>query len=227
MTIAASTYSSPGATGRIGLTFDDGPSDWTEPILDILAAEGCRATFFVIGNAAERRADVLRRIVAEGHEVGNHTWSHRRLARDCNDEQVRLELCRTNEVLEGILGSRVRRFRAPYYDVDDRVKAVAATLGLEHTPGTVRPPDWVPNPRSGLIATLALQQVGPDSIVGLHDGIPPEEAAAPGASRQATVDAVAVIVPRLRERGYECVTASMLLDGAEGPAAGERRPAEP
>jgi peptidoglycan/xylan/chitin deacetylase (PgdA/CDA1 family) len=214
-------------TGRIGLTFDDGPSDWTEPILDILAAQACRATFFVIGNVAERRAEVLHRIVAEGHEVGNHTWSHPRLARDCDDERVQLELRRTNEVLEGILGSRVRRFRAPYYDVDERVKAIAATLGLEHTPGTVRPPDWVPNPRSNLIATLALQQVGPDCIVGLHDGIPPEEADAPGASRQATVDAVAVIVPRLRERGYECVTASMLLDGAEPPAATGRRPVEP
>ncbi len=199
---------------QIALTFDDGPSEWTEPILDVLADEGARATFFVIGSVVEERAEILRRIVAEGHEVGNHTWSHPHLARDCDDEQVRLELLRTNRIVHEILGSQIRRFRGPYYDVDDRVKAVAATVGLVHTPGTVVPPDWSPKAGSGLIATMVLQQLAPATIVGLHDGVPPDEVAASHGTvtRTATVEAVATFVPRLRERGYECVTASSLLD---------------
>jgi peptidoglycan/xylan/chitin deacetylase (PgdA/CDA1 family) len=199
---------------RLALTFDDGPSEWTEPILDLLAARGARGTFFVIGSQVERRPELLARMLAEGHEVGNHSWSHPHLARDCDDEQVRVELSRTNDVLASVLGEPVRRFRCPYYDVDARVEAIAAELGLRHTPGTVTPPDWRPTARSGFLATLVLQLVGPDGIVGLHDGIPPEEADNPRASRAVTVETVATFLPRLVERGYECVTASRLLNGA-------------
>ena len=200
---------------RLALTFDDGPSEWTGPILDLLAASGARGTFFVIGSQVERRPELLRRMLAEGHEVGNHSWSHPHLARDCDDAIVRLELTRTNEALASVLGERVRRFRCPYYDVDTRVEAIGAELGLRHTPGTVTPPDWRPTARSSFLATLVLQLVRPGGIVGLHDGIPPEEAENPEASRAVTVETVATFLPRLVERGYECVTASQLLDGGE------------
>jgi peptidoglycan/xylan/chitin deacetylase (PgdA/CDA1 family) len=195
----------------VALTFDDGPSEWTEPILDLLAAHQAHATFFVIGSHVDGRAETLRRITDEGHEVGNHTWSHPHLARDCDDARVVAELERTSEVAERILGTRVRRFRGPYYDVDERVSALAAAAGLVHTPGTITPPDWTPTARGAVIATIVLQLVGPGAIIGLHDGIPPAETREPGASRAATVDAVATFLPRLRQRGYECVTASDLL----------------
>jgi peptidoglycan-N-acetylglucosamine deacetylase len=195
-------------TERIALTFDDGPSVWTEPILDILAAHEARATFFVIGSLAEQRPDVVRRIAAEGHEVGNHSWSHPWLARDCADERVDEELRRTNEVLTAIVGSPPRRFRAPHYDVDRRVEAIAARLGLAHTRGDVAPADWHERSTPAFIATMVLQQVNPGAVVGLHDGVPPESGPV---SRQPTVDAVATILPRLRERELDCVTASVLL----------------
>jgi peptidoglycan/xylan/chitin deacetylase (PgdA/CDA1 family) len=201
----------------IALTFDDGPSEWTEPILDLLAAHGVSATFFVIGKNVEQRSDVLRRIAADGHEVGNHTWSHPHLARDCDDAGVLLELERTNEVVESILGTRMRLFRCPYYDVDERIAALAATLGLVHTPGTVTPPDWLPTARGAVIATLVLPLIRAGSIVGLHDGSPPKETIDPTLTRAATVQAVAAILPRLGERGYEPVTASALLAASEGP----------
>lgn len=196
---------------RLALTFDDGPSAWTEAVLDILAEHAAHATFFVIGSLAEARADVLRRMVDEGHEIGNHTWSHPWLARDCDDARVRAELERTNEVLTTILGAAPRRFRAPHYDVDARVEAVASQLGLTHTHGDVTPPDWREGARSGFLATMILQGVRAGTVVGLHDGVPPKGSQA-SASRQPTVDAVAVLVPRLRERGLECVTATALLD---------------
>jgi peptidoglycan/xylan/chitin deacetylase (PgdA/CDA1 family) len=196
---------------RIALTFDDGPSEWTGPILDLLAAHGARATFFVVGSVARENAALLQRIAAEGHELGNHSWSHPALARDCDDEVVREELERTNHALAEIVGAPPRRFRAPHFDVDNRVEAIAATLGLVHTRSDVTPPDWHPGITSAVTATFVLQQVRPGAVVNLHDGIPPSEAGT-GRTRQATVDALATILPRLADR-YESVTASSLLDG--------------
>ena len=195
---------------QVALTFDDGPSDWTEAILDLLAAHHARATFFVIGSAAEQRPDVLRRIGSEGHEVGNHTWSHPWLARDCDDERVEEELRRTNDVLDRLTGRAPQRFRAPHYDSDERVEAIAARLGLSHTHGEVAPPDWHDRSTPRSSPPVVLQQVRPGAVVGLHDGIPPGDGDS-AASRRPTVDAVATILPRLRERGLECVTASTLL----------------
>lgn len=195
---------------RLALTFDDGPSAWTEGILDLLAAHGGHATFFVIGSVVRERRNVLERIVAEGHELGNHTWSHPWLARDCDDAQVEEEFRRTNEVLTEIVGYPPRRFRAPHYDVDERVEHIASRVGLVHTRGDVTPPDWRPGLRGAVIATLVLQQANPDVIVGLHDGIPPGGSGA-GTSRQSTVDAMAIILPRLLERGLECETASTVM----------------
>jgi peptidoglycan/xylan/chitin deacetylase (PgdA/CDA1 family) len=193
--------------GPIALTFDDGPAKWTEPILDVLAEHSARATFFVIGSAVERHSDLIRRMDSEGHEIGNHTWSHPKLARDCDDDRVRDELARTNAVLAEITGRAPRRFRGPHYDVDDRVHAIAAELELVHTRGDVTPPDWDPRCPARFITTFVVQQARPNVIVGLHDGVPP------GTTRtqQATVDAVTAIVPRLGQLGLECVTAEALL----------------
>lgn len=193
----------------IALTFDDGPATWTSPILDLLAEHQVRATFFVIGSRAEGSADVLRRMVVEGHELGNHTWSHTRLTL-CGDELVREELQRTSAILERTAGYRPRRFRPPRYDVDSRVIRIAQALGLAYTHGDIRPPDWDPRCTSGFIATFVLQQARPGAVIGLHDGVPPTRNST-SRTQQATVDAVASILPRLRERGLDCVTATELL----------------
>lgn len=199
--------------GDVALTFDDGPSEWTEAILDLLQPHGARATFFVVGETAAARPDLLRRIVDEGHEVGNHTWSHPALARDCDDARVRVELERTNAFLEEALGATPIRFRAPHFDLDERVEAIAAELGLAHTPADLSPPDWHERWTSQLTITFVTKQVRPGSVICLHDGVPPADVAS--SSRQPTVDAIAAIVPRLGEQGLRCVTASELLAGVE------------
>lgn len=194
------------------LTFDDGPSSVNTPeVLDLLARHDARATFFVVGKKIAGRDGLLQRMVAEGHEIGNHTWSHPRLARDCDDERVREELTSTSAAIAAVAGEAPRRFRGPRYDVDARVLEVAAGLGLRHTHGDVTPPDWKEQCSTAFISTFVLQQVAPDCVIGLHDGIPRNEVR-PGATRQRTVDAVARVVPILENRGVECVTASMLLD---------------
>lgn len=200
---------------RVALTFDDGPAEWTEPILDVLAAYDACVTFFVIGSLAQDRDEILRRIVADGHEVGNHTWSHPWLARDCDDQRVHDELERTNLLLAELVGSRPHRFRAPHYDIDARVTAIAGRLRLTHTRGDVTPPDWDERCTQGFITTFVLQQARDGAVVGLHDGVAPTRRSS-SASRRATVDAVATIVPRLLDRGFECVTATALLGVDEG-----------
>jgi peptidoglycan-N-acetylglucosamine deacetylase len=204
--------SEPTPPRRVALTFDDGPAIWTEPILDILASHGARATFFLIGSLVGDRSEIVERIVADGHEVGNHSWSHPRLASECDDRRVHDELARTNDVLHDVVGIRPKRFRAPRYDVDDRVQAVAARLGLVHTRGDVAPPDYDARVTSAFIATFVLQQVKPGHVIGLHDGVPPAKVDT-NASQEVTVVAVEEIVPRLLERDFELVTASELLDG--------------
>ncbi len=193
---------------EVALTFDDGPSIWTERLLDVLGDHGARATFFVVGVTAVERPELLRRMRDEGHELANHTWSHPSLTRDCDDGQVRDELVRTNDLLAETLGSPPARFRAPHFDVDDRVESIGRELGLTHTPANVNPPDWHPNWAAKLTIAMIVNQARPGSILCLHDGVPPKES---GADRQATVEAVRAFLPRLAERDLCCVTATELL----------------
>lgn len=201
---------------RVALTFDDGPAVWTSEVLDILSGHGARATFFVIGSLVEDRAELVRRMVSGGHEIGNHSWSHPRLASACDDDRVRGELARTSDLISSICGAPPLRFRAPYHDVDARVLSIAADLGLRHTRGDVTPPDWDPRCTATYVAAFVLQQARPGTVIGLHDGVPPKKVGS-AATQQATVDAVRMFVPRLKDRGVECVTASTLLDEAAPP----------
>ena len=165
---------------RVALTFDDGPAQWTSDVLDILAAHRAHATFFVIGSLVEDRTDLVCRMVAEGHEVGNHSWSHPRLASSCDDDQVRDELALTSDLIAALCGVPPTRFRAPQYDVDARVMKIAARLGLRHTHGDVTPPDWDPRCTARFITAFVLQQARPGTVIGLHDGVPPKRVGVDG-----------------------------------------------
>lgn len=197
----------------LALTFDDGPSEWTAPILDVLRAAGARATFFVVGESIAGREGILRRISAEGHEVGNHSFSHPRLD-DLEPDEVRSELRRTNDAIAQELGTPPRLFRPPYFADSDAVREVAGALGLELSVyAPVWTPDWTSDSSDDEIYRAIRDAVYPGSIVVLHDGCPPrtppDEALRP--DRQPTVDAVRRLVPALLERGYELVTVSELL----------------
>jgi peptidoglycan/xylan/chitin deacetylase (PgdA/CDA1 family) len=201
-------YAAPRRIGRreIALTFDDGPSEWTPLILDLFKAHGARATFFVLGSAAGGREDIVRRAAAEGHEIGNHTFSHQdpeRLA----DDVLRDELERTGALLEPLVGARPSHFRPPYAATNYRVADVARSAGLERTVlRSIDPADWKETDAAA-IAAHVLERARPGAIVCLHDGNLPHERP----SRQPTVDALAEMVPELTARGYRLVTVSELL----------------
>jgi peptidoglycan/xylan/chitin deacetylase (PgdA/CDA1 family) len=196
--------------GIVALTFDDGPSEWTEQILDLLEAQAARATFFVLGAAinADTRATV-RRVVDQGSEVGNHTLSHPRLT-TLADASIRDELSRASAAIEDASGTELRYWRPPYYSVDDRVRAAVAPLGLQEIGCSVQPWDWLWD--ADEIARFIGTNVRPGSIVGLHDGRPPAEPAeVSNPTREATVAAVAAILDEMKRLRLRSVTMTELL----------------
>src|SRR6195256_5046182 len=106
----------------IAMTFDDGPSATLTPkLLDLLAAHHIKATFFVIGENAADHPEILKRAVAEGHEIANHSWSHPNLGK-MSDEAVRRELRKTDETISAAIGVRPTLFRPPYGSITPRQK---------------------------------------------------------------------------------------------------------
>jgi len=194
----------------LALTFDDGPSEWTAPILDELARHGAKATFFVLGEHVDGNEDVLRRAVAEGHELGNHTFSHTPCSRLSADE-IETELTRTQELIAAATGVRPRLVRPPYGDGFDAVEPVAQQLGFARTVlWTQLANDWEEGPAAEIVERL-LAGAAPGAILLLHDGFPSRKDSQFHNTREPTVEAVRVAVPALVADGYELVTVSTLL----------------
>jgi peptidoglycan-N-acetylglucosamine deacetylase len=157
-----------GDSRRAYLTFDDGPDpDYTPRVLDVLAAAGVRATFFVVGTAAIRYASLVRRILAEGHEVANHTWSHPRpgLVRP---SVARHEVVMATQALADIMGRQPRYFRPPFGRMRRQMTEAAQDLAQTVVLWSLSGKDWGPLGRGFLIANrLAHTQAG--DIILLHD----------------------------------------------------------
>jgi chitooligosaccharide deacetylase len=196
---------------RIALTFDDGPSQWTPAVLDLLREHEARATFFAIGQRAQERPDDLRRVVADGHEVGSHTMTHPRLT-EIEDDEVRREIQEGAHAVAEVLGERPELFRAPGFHADERVLQIVSELGLEAVFADVDPQDWRPGMSSHAIFCRVFGDARDGAIVDLHDGYPP----APTRSRDdctPTVEALSHLLPCLDREGYELVTVSELRSG--------------
>jgi peptidoglycan/xylan/chitin deacetylase (PgdA/CDA1 family) len=197
--------------GVVALTFDDGPSPWTEQILDLLAAHDGRATFFALGCLAadDERGPTLRRVVESGCEVGNHTFTHPHLT-EIGDEEIRDEFERAGGAIEAATSTRPRLWRPPFFHVDERVRAAVAPFGLLEVGCSMMPWDWEWD--SDRTVEFVLERLRPGSIVCMHDGRPPDEPAELSRpTREATVTAVGVILETMRERGLRSVTITELL----------------
>ena len=141
-TIFGSTLIAPARAGEMALTFDDGPNPkWTPRLLDILGEHGVKATFFMLGGRAQTEPELVRRIAAEGHLIGNHSWSHKNLARTAASK-VREELVRTCGTLEGITGEKVQYFRPPFGARRPVVFRIARSLGMKVVTWNAMTSDW-------------------------------------------------------------------------------------
>nr|CAA51773.1 nodC [Rhizobium sp.] len=184
------------------LTFDDGPNPvFTPEVLDVLAEHRVPATFFVIGAYAKDRPQLIRRMVAQGHEVANHTMTHPDLSA-CGRRDVERQVLEANRAIRmACPEASVRHIRAPYGIWSDDVLTTSANAGLAAVHWSVDPRDW----SSGIdaIVDAVLASVRPGSIILLHDGCPPDELANTDASfRDQTVAALSRLIPALHDRGF-------------------------
>jgi peptidoglycan/xylan/chitin deacetylase (PgdA/CDA1 family) len=149
------------------LTFDDGPSGYTDELLDILARHGVRATFFVLGERVAHRALTVRRAVDEGHAIGNHSWDHPRLT-ELGQDEIREQLARTSAAIAAAVDREPDVFRPPFGATDATVERVAGGLGMRQVLWDVDTEDW-----SAPGQELVLQRMRhakPGEIMLLHDG---------------------------------------------------------
>ena len=193
--------------GWVSLTFDDGPDGtWTPQILDTLRSRGVNATFFLIGEHVETHIALTRRLVSEGHEFGNHTFTHPNLALT-STFVTRLELDATERLLESVLDRRSALFRPPYFGdaepttADELVPVgIAGDLGYVTAGLHVDSDDWTEPPPDTIVRrVLDRRQRG--NVVLLHDG---------GGNRSSTVAALGPLIDSLRERGDTLVLLSSL-----------------
>jgi len=182
---------------RIALTFDDGPGEHTERLLDILKSYGARATFFVIGNTLANAPATLKRASLEGHEIGNHTLTHSPLSYMTNEVRIS-ELSETNRAIFEITGKTPTLCRPPFGDFSDEVGLAGADLGLSFIKWSVDTMDWKSLDSDAVFAVITENACDGD-IVLCHD------------VHKTTVDAMERAVPWLTGRGFELVTVSELL----------------
>src|SRR5438093_88528 len=197
-----------GGERQVAITFDDGPDPrWTPKILDILKAANVKAAFFLVGVNAERYPSLVRRIVNEGHEIGNHTYYHPNLAL-CWPEHIRLELNATQLLLETITGRATTLFRPPYAAdssptqlTDLAPLKIAEDLNYLVVLENIDPQDWA-KPGADIILRRIKQQRHDGSVILLHDA---------GGDRSQTVEALPRILDWLHTRGDTVVSLSTLL----------------
>ena len=204
---------------EIAISFDDGPDPkWTPKILDILKSKNVKGTFMVIGSDAAENVSVLERIYREGHEIGNHTWTHPDIS-EISAQHLDLEVKLTGRLFASKLGVQPLYFRPPYDideepDTDDQAAPIVNIQrdGYTIIGNKIDTDDWNENPRKSpqeiaqsVLTQLDTMKVKPQfrgSIILMHDG---------GGNRQATVDALPVLIDALRAHGYTIVPVSALM----------------
>lgn len=179
---------------RVALTFDDGPDDSTAELLDLLKAENVKATFFCIGSQMEQRPELVRRIHAEGHQLGNHTYDHANLL-VCGPGATEQQLTRTQELFRKLVGFVPTFWRPPFGYRAPWTDSVARRLGLQAALWSINPRDFQ-DPGAEAIVERTMDLLQPGVIVLLHDGL---------GERPQTVEAVRQLIPQIRARHYEFV----------------------
>lgn len=188
---------------EVALTYDDGPSPYTRPLLATLDRLGVPATFFMIGQQVPGQGALLRRMLDEGHELANHSWNHANLGG--GGPGASSQLARTNAAIRSATGFTPCVFRPPYGSTSGDLVSRANALGMTSIIWSADPLDWR-TPGTGAIVGRVLSQTGPGGIILSHDG---------GGNRAQTLAAAPQIIAGLRARGYRFVTVSRLLGYAE------------
>ncbi len=198
-------------TRSVALTFDDGPSPYTQRILDTLQRNHVKATFFTLGRQLAEFPLPLQRAVAEGHAIGDHTWNHADLTR-LAPRDVRQEIDDEATAIEHVGIPRPRLFRPPYGAYNDETLRIAARRKMLTVLWSVESSDYKAIDPKAMAADV-LAHTEPGAIILMHDG---------GGNRTVTSHALPLIIRGLRQRGYKMVTVPELL--VTNPAPAEQNP---
>lgn len=197
----------PAHDARAALTFDDGPDGAVTPrILDVLKSHNVRATFFCIGQRAIENPDVAKRIVSEGHEIGNHTFSHGWWSNLLLARALAMEMSHAQEAIASTTGIAPRYFRPPMGLTNPHTRRALGEVGLGLVGWDVRSFDRGAEPDA--VIDRVVDRVRPGSIVLLHDG---------GVDADSAVEVVSGIISRLKAKGFTFCTVSELAGAPDGP----------
>lgn len=186
---------------KVAITFDDGPQPvYTTAILKTLAKYHAKATFFLVGEMAKNYPDIVKQIVAEGHEIGSHTMSHP-AAPAKTQEQLLTEVEESKKILTELSGQKIKFFRPPYGYFDIAYFKQCRASKLYVVLWSIVPRDWE-RPPADILAKRVADDLEPGSIILLHDG---------GGNRENTVLALELILKEIQRRQLATVTVSELF----------------
>jgi cellulose synthase/poly-beta-1,6-N-acetylglucosamine synthase-like glycosyltransferase/peptidoglycan/xylan/chitin deacetylase (PgdA/CDA1 family) len=197
------------AGNEMAITFDDGPSEYTPRVLDILKQKHVPATFFVVGENAEQYPSYIRREYAEGHTIGNHTYSHPNIAAE-SAERTKFELSTTLRLIEHDTGHGTKLFRPPY-NADSEPMTPAEIVPIKRAQDlnyitiaeSIDPRDWETPTTADKILNEVLAEKDNGHLILLHDA---------GGDRTATLQALPRIIDTLRAQGYTFVPLDKLMN---------------
>lgn len=202
-------WSVPTERRAVALTFDDGPHPVLTPMVaDVLAERGVRATFFVIGSVAMRSPELVRRLLDDGHELANHTWSHQPMAH-VTGQEARDEVLRGAAAIERVAGVTSRWFRSPRGMLNGAVLRAAADCDQHIAMWSAKPPATLLH-APDLAAERMLEELGPGSIFLFHDGTSGRIDEDLELRRRREIPVLEALLDGLVERGYETLTLSEL-----------------
>jgi peptidoglycan/xylan/chitin deacetylase (PgdA/CDA1 family) len=194
----------------VALTFDDGPSPFTDRLLQILADNDAKSTFFLIGNKVAANTAGAKRIADAGMEVANHTWEHPNMT-TIPPELIGSQIAKANDAIASATGQRPKLLRTAGGLINDKVLAAAKQQGMADINWDVVPFDWINDSNTAATAYMLKTQIKPGSVVLFHD------------TYSSTVDVVYQFIPVLKANGYHLVTVSQLLGPREpGSTYGSR-----
>lgn len=196
----------PRVQPAVALSFDDGPTEFTQEVLDILAENDCRATFFMVGTNMDLRPEMVKAVYESGNEVGLHTWRHNDLnTMDAKAIVRNLELCQ-NIVMEQT-GTTAKWLRPPYGKVGPSTYGACTSLGMYIATWSIDSRDWsLQNAQK--IYNEVIKQLGNGDIILFHD------------THASTVEALKTILPEIKARGYQVLTVDELLSFRESLRSG-------
>ena len=194
----------------VALTFDDGPSPYTDRLLQILNDNDAKSTFFLIGNKVAANPAGAKRIADAGMEVANHTWEHPNMT-TIPPEDIESQISKANDAIQAATGQRPKLLRTAGGLINDNVLAAAKQQGMADVNWDVIPFDWMNDSDTAATRYMLMTQIKPGSVVLFHD------------TYSSTVDLVYQFIPVLRANGYHLVTVSQLLGPREpGSSYGSR-----